>query len=151
MSKGQRGTSPYFHYIEAPQLSRPLPGRSGQIEPGVARVYINEGLAILVELQLRTNSRAKAYRRQYEHSKSLDLQTLEHALKGRNGGITARSQRSRISFRIETAGGIKKRQREKGVVWTFPGAAGPRTTPWACLTQTSEWRGSVGAPGPRGP
>ena len=58
-----------------------------------ARVYINEGLAILAELQLRTNAQAKAFRRQYEKSKSLELQTLEHAPKGRAGGSGSKKRK----------------------------------------------------------
>ena len=58
-----------------------------------ARVYINEGLAILAEFQLRTNAQAKAFRRQYEKSKSLELQTLEHAPKGRAGGSGSKKRK----------------------------------------------------------
>ena len=60
-----------------------------------ARIYINEGLAVLAEFQLATNARAKAFRRQYERSKSLELQPLEHARMGRTGGTGRKRKKPR--------------------------------------------------------
>ena len=63
-----------------------------------ARVYINEGLATLAELRLQGNSQAQAYRRQYIRSKSVELQPLERARKGRPGD-NGKSKKSRKSGR----------------------------------------------------
>ena len=51
-----------------------------------ARIYINEGLAVLAELKLTFNAPAKAYARQYNKSLMSPLQTLELPQKGRPGG-----------------------------------------------------------------
>ena len=51
-----------------------------------ARIYINEGLAVLAELKLNFKAPAKAYARQYTKSLMSPLQTLELPPKGRPGG-----------------------------------------------------------------
>ena len=61
-----------------------------------ARIYINEGLAVLAELKLAFNGTAQAYQRQFQKSLRVPLQTLELHPKGGPGG-----------------GGRKKRQTQK--------------------------------------
>ena len=51
-----------------------------------ARIYINEGLAVLAQLKLSFNAPAKAYARQFVKSLMSPLQTLELPQKGRPGG-----------------------------------------------------------------
>ena len=81
--------------LEACQLeghdSRPYSLRDRLLVQGrwasskTARIYINEGLAVL-ELKLTFNAPAKAYARQYNKSLMSPLQTLELPQKGRPGG-----------------------------------------------------------------
>ena len=61
-----------------------------------ARIYINEGLAVLAELKWAFNGTAQAYQRQFQKSLRVPLQTLELHPKGGPG-----------------EGGRKKRQKQK--------------------------------------
>ena len=63
-----------------------------------ARIYINEGLAVLAELKLTFNGTAQAYRRQFQKSLRVPLQTLELHPKGGPGG-RGRKQRPKRKAR----------------------------------------------------
>ena len=63
-----------------------------------ARIYINEGLAVLAELKLTFNGTAQAYRRQFQKSLRVPLQTLELHPKGGPGG-RGRKQRPKRKTR----------------------------------------------------
>ena len=60
-----------------------------------ARIYINEGLAVLAELKLTLNKTALAYQRQFRKSLQSPLPDLEHRPKGGPGGRGKGSKRKR--------------------------------------------------------
>ena len=65
-----------------------------------ARIYINEGLAVLAELKLAFNGTALAYQRQFQKSLRVPLQTLELHPKG-GPGRRGRSQKQKRRKRAE--------------------------------------------------
>eukprot|EP00438_Fugacium_kawagutii_P007517 Skav231098 [mRNA] locus=scaffold2525:251187:253990:- [translate_table: standard] len=64
-----------------------------------ARLYLNEGMAILAESSLKLKPHARVYHRQFLRSKLLPLPQLEHANKvGRAGGTGMKRKREKISL-----------------------------------------------------
>ena len=60
-----------------------------------ARLYINSGLAILAEHQLKLAPHAKVFHRQFLRAKGSPLPKLEHATRGRAGGIGSKNSKKK--------------------------------------------------------
>ena len=98
-----------------------------------ARLYINSGLAILAENQLKLAPHAKVFHNQFVQSKRSPLPKLEHATSGRAGGPGRKTSTTKT-----------KQKTKKVVDWMSPGRAGPSATFILWLGLTSVWRGSSG-------
>ena len=111
-----------FYFSKHGQLDRLLiQGRWQSTK--TARLYLNSGMAILAENELKLTPHARTFFHQFKRSKSHSLPKLEHALTGRAGDPGRKTSMKQH----------QKKRREKICFemsfgdWMFPGVAGPST------------------------